>query len=92
MSMFKKDGYWWIDYYDEHGDRRRKKVSRAKKVAQDTLEEVRTLVRQRKLGIAQKPSLRPIKVEDFFFGECKGYFETNLSPATAKRYMAVLKQ
>ncbi len=91
MSLFKKDGYWWIDYYDEHGSRRRKKVSRAKKVAQDTLEEVKTLVRQRKLGIAEKPSLRPISLRDFFFEECTRYFETNLSQATAKRYMSVLK-
>ena len=52
MAVFKKEGYWWIDFYDEDGERKRKKIGRSKKVAQDTLEEVKTQVRQKKLGIS----------------------------------------
>ncbi|MFH0910845.1 MAG: tyrosine-type recombinase/integrase [Planctomycetota bacterium] len=90
MAVFKKHGFWWIDYYDEHGERRRQKVSPSKKVAQDTLEEVKTQVRQKKLGIIQKPARKQISIKDFFFKECFEYFDTNLSPDTGKRYKAVL--
>lgn len=91
MAVFKRDGYWWIDFYDEDGERRRKKVGRSKKIAQDTLEEVKTQVRQRKLGIAEPRSSRPISVRDFFRKDCFEYFDSDLSEGTAKRYKSVLR-
>ena len=90
MAVFKKDGYWWIDYYDENGQRRRQKMGRSKKVAQDTLEEKKTQVRQRRLGILQKPITRSLAIREFFLPECFDYFGTNLSARTAKRYKAVV--
>ena len=90
MAVFKKEGQWWIDYYDEHGERKRKKVGRSKKVAQDTLEEIKTQVRQRKLGITQARPSKPISVREFFFQNCFEYFDTNLSKRTAKRYKSAL--
>jgi len=90
MAVFKKEGYWWIDYYDEHNMRKRKKVGRSRKVAQDTLEEVKTQVRQKKMGIVQKATAKPISIQSFFFQECREYFDTNLSHRTAKRYKSVL--
>lgn len=91
MGVFKKGNAWWIDYYNESGERKRKKVGSSKKVAKDTLEEVRTQVRQKKLGIVQHShSSKPVLINDFF-DECLDYFNTNLSQKTAKRYRAVLK-
>jgi len=90
MGVFRKQDEWWIDYYDENDCRKRKKVGRSKKVAQSTLEEMRTQVRQRKMGIAEAPTTRRVTVSEFFFTHCFEYFDTNLSARTAKRYKAVV--
>ncbi|GAG09662.1 unnamed protein product, partial [marine sediment metagenome] len=90
MAIFKKAEYWWIDYYDENNERRRKKVSRSKKVAQDTFEEIKTQIRQKKIGIVQQSAHRQISIKNFFFKECSAYFDTNLTKSTVRRYTECL--
>jgi hypothetical protein len=40
MSVFRRGNFWWIDFYDSNGKRRRKKVSPDKRVATTTLRDI----------------------------------------------------
>ncbi|WP_337288623.1 tyrosine-type recombinase/integrase [Candidatus Methylomirabilis sp.] len=44
MSVFKRGGYWWIDFYDSNGRRRRKKVSPDKRIATATLRDTQVKI------------------------------------------------
>ncbi|MDE2058748.1 MAG: site-specific integrase [candidate division NC10 bacterium] len=44
MSVFKRGEFWWIDFYDANGDRRRKKVSPDKRIATATLRDIQVKI------------------------------------------------
>lgn len=44
MSVYKRGSYWWIDFYDSNGKRRRKKVSPDKRVAMTALRDIQVKI------------------------------------------------
>lgn len=44
MSVFKRGNFWWIDFYDADGRRRRKKVSPEKRIATAALRDIQVKI------------------------------------------------
>lgn len=47
-QVFSRDNFWWIDYRDPHGRRKRKKISPDKKTAQAVLNKILTSIAEKK--------------------------------------------
>jgi len=78
MGVFKRNGYWWIDYYHQ-GKRVRKKVGPSKKLAETALADVQVKIAKNQfLGIQE---LTPILFRDFI-KEYMVYARSNKSNAT----------
>ncbi len=55
MGVFKRNGFYWIDYYDANGKRHRKKVSPSKVVAETVLRDTQVKVSKGEyLGILEE--------------------------------------
>ena len=42
MSVYERNGFYWIDYYLANGKRKRKKIGTSKKQAENILNKVKT--------------------------------------------------
>ncbi len=94
MGVFKKNGFYWIDYYDAAGKRRRKKISPSKEVATKALREVQVRVsKEEYLGaVGEKRTtfseFAKVYLEwaranlgETTYERCQGIIEKHLSPA-----------
>jgi integrase len=78
MGVFKRNGYWWIDYYHQ-GRRLRKKIGPSKKLAETVLADVQVKIAKNQfLGIHE---LTPILFRDFI-EEYLVYARSNKSNTT----------
>ncbi|MGO9566345.1 MAG: tyrosine-type recombinase/integrase [Desulfomonilaceae bacterium] len=78
MGVFKRNGYWWIDYYNQ-GKRLRKKIGPSKKLAETVLADVQVkIAKSQFLGVQE---LKPVLFRDFI-EEYLVYARTNKSDAT----------
>lgn len=44
MSVFRRGSFWWIDWYDPDGKRRRKKISPDKRIATTALRDIQVKI------------------------------------------------
>ncbi len=89
MGVFKKNGKYFIDFYDENGERKRKAVGTSIKIAKETLEDIKTKVRRRKLGLETEDTTKAIDIFELFDDFTK-HSQTDHSPASQKRYRAII--
>ena len=87
MGTFKRNGNWWIDYYDQDGRRRRKRIGPDKRTAV-------AVERSIKAGIA-KGEFLGLTEDKTTFSEFtatyqKIYVGTNLSPTTRARCRGII--
>ena len=94
MGVFKKNGNWWIDYYDSNGKRHRKKIGTQKTIADTALKDVQVKIDKGEyLGIYEEKKIyfkdfASIYIEKYAyanlkgrtFNRCKGIIENNLIP------------
>jgi integrase len=89
MAVFKRNGEYWIDYYDGEGRRHRKKIGPQKNVAQLALKDVKVKIAKGEyLGIYEE---KKIPFKDFAQKVYIPYAKTNLSPSTFNRCNGIIK-
>lgn len=89
MGVFKKNGKYFIDYYDENNKRKRKAVGASIKIAKDTLEDIKAKVRRRKLGIEAVDETKNMTIFELF-DEFIVHSKTDHAPSSQKRYRAII--
>ena len=89
MGVFKKNGDWYIDYYDEANQRKRKLIGSSKRIAEQTLEDVKAKVRRKKLGFDLDEEIKQLSIQDLFV-EFSKYSKVEHSKSSQKRYRAIL--
>lgn len=88
MGVFKRNGFWWIDYYEPDGRRRRKKVSPEKRIAVAVLRDT-----QARMAKGEYLGLREETITFRAFAET--YWEAvkpTLSPQEQDRAQRILDQ
>jgi integrase len=88
MGVFKRNGNFWIDYYDADGRRHRKMIGPQKTVAQLALKDVKVRISKGEyLGIYEE---KKVLFLDFAEKTHIPYAKTNLSPKTFSRCKGIL--
>jgi integrase len=88
MGVFKKNGFYWIDYYAD-GQRHRRKISPQKNVATLALKDVQVKISKGEyLGIYEE---RKVFFKDFAEKNYIPYAKANLSPSTYYRCEGIIK-
>ena len=87
MGVFKRNGNYWIDYYDAEGRRHRKKIGPQKGVAHIALKDVKVkIARGEYLGIYEEK-------KTFFKDFSEKYLklvQPNLSPTSYTRFVGII--
>jgi integrase len=87
MGVFKRNGNYWIDYYDGDGRRHRKRIGSQKTVAQLALKDV-------KVKIAKGEYLGIYEEKKTFFKDFSGKYlkmvQPNLSPTSYARFEGII--
>lgn len=87
MGVIKRNGQYWIDYYDGDGRRHRKKVGPQKKVAQNALKDVQVKIAKGEyLGIFEERKT-PFKV---FAEKYLKMIQPNVSPSSFERFEGIV--
>jgi len=89
MGVFKRNGEYWIDFYDGDGRRHRKKIGPQKSIAQLVLNDIK--VKKAKgeyLGIVEE---KRVLFKDFALKTYIPYARTNLSPRTFERCRGIIE-
>lgn len=89
MGVFKKNGSYWIDYYDGDGRRHRKLIGPQKTLARIALKDVKVKVAKGEyLGIYEE---KKITFKDFALKTYPPFAKTNLSPSTLERCEGIIE-
>jgi len=87
MGVFKREGNYWIDYYDADGRRHRKKIGPQKKVAKYVLKDVQVKIAKGEyLGIYEEKKT-PFKV---FAKQYLKMIAPNVSPSSFERFEGIV--
>jgi integrase len=87
MGVYKRDGNYWIDYYDGDGRRHRKKIGPQKKVAKNALKDVQVKIAKGEyLGIFEE---KKTLFKDFSEKYLK-MIQPNLSPTSYARFEGII--
>lgn len=88
MGVFKKNGFYWIDYYAD-GQRHRRKISPQKSVATTALRDVQVKISKGEyLGIYEE---KKVFFKDFAEKTYIPYMKANVSPTTFYRCEGIIK-
>lgn len=89
MGVFKRNGNYWIDYYDGDGRRHRKKISSQKTVAALALKDIKVKVaRGEYLGIYET---KKILFKDFAQKNYLPHAKLHLAPTTFERSRGIIE-
>jgi integrase len=86
MSVFLKEGNWWIDYYDADGRRHRKKIGPQKTLAVMAIKEAQVKRAKGELGYLED---KRILFKDFANNYVK-HIKVTLSPFTLARCLGII--
>ncbi len=89
MGVFKRNGQYWIDYYDGNGRRHRKRIGPQKTVAQLALKDVKVKIAKGEyLGIYEE---KKVLFTDFVQKAYVPFAKTNLSERTFERCRGIME-
>jgi integrase len=89
MGVFKRNGNYWVDYYDADGRRHRKMIGPQKNVAKIALKDVKVKIAKGEyLGIYEE---KKVLFRDFAEKTYIPYARTNLSPKTFYRCRGIIE-
>jgi hypothetical protein len=89
MGTFKRNGNYWIDYYDGDGRRHRKMIGPQKNVATIALKDVKVKIAKGEyLGIYEE---KKVPFKEFASKIYIPYAQTNLSPKTFYRCKGIIE-
>ncbi|MBI3245885.1 MAG: tyrosine-type recombinase/integrase [Deltaproteobacteria bacterium] len=87
MSVFQKNGKWWIDYYDHQGKRRRKRVGPDKRTATAVLRDIQARIAKGEfLGLVEER----ITFKELAERYLTTHVASSLSPTTRTRHEGII--
>lgn len=89
MGVFKRNGNYWVDYYDAEGRRHRKMIGPQKTVAQLALKDLKVKIAKGEyLGIYEE---KKVLFKEFALKNYLPFAKANLSPENFKRCSGILR-